>query len=350
MKFTRRRWPRIIAVVLLLLAVGYVLGPKPAKPDFSKLILPKYSSDLRVLEDSIINSESTYPLKPDNEARIVWDSLYQKTPYVFVYLHGNAASQEEGDPIHEALAHRYGCNLFLSRLARHGLQTDEPMLRLTALEWMQSALDAIAVGRQLGDKIILVSTSTGSTLGLYLMSKYPELIEGHIMLSPNIDLFDPRSSILVQPFGLYIARAITGSKYYGWKAPGAARAYWYTQYRIEGLTQLKTLVNASMKESTFQHVVDPVLMLYYYLDEEHQDHLVSVTRMKEMYAQLGTPVDSKREFALPATDTHIIGSDLFSKDLDAVWQHTTRFCEEVLHLRPQNNDGWITFLDRPVVN
>src|SRR5687768_5699067 len=171
-----------------------------------------------------------------------------------VYLHGNGASQEEGDPIHEALAFRYGCNLFLARLADHGLQDDDPMLNINALNWMQSALDALAIGHKLGKKVILLSTSTGSTLALYLAAQYPELVDAHIMMSPNIDMYDPRSFLLAEPFGLQIARKITGSEYYGWKAPGTAQSYWYTRYRIEGLCTLKSLINCTMNENTFKAV------------------------------------------------------------------------------------------------
>jgi pimeloyl-ACP methyl ester carboxylesterase len=287
-------------------------------------------------------------LKPDNHARIIWAQDHLPTEYSMVYLHGNVASQEEGDPIHEALAHRYGCNLFLARLAKHGKMGEEPMKDIEAGEWMQSALDALMVGHKIGEKVILVSCSTGSTLALYLASKYPDLVDGHIMLSPNVDIFDPRSFLLTQPFGLQIARKITGSNYYGWKAPGPAQAYWYKNYRIEGLCTLKSIINVTMNEETFKAVTDPVLMLYYFQNEALQDSVVSVARMREMYAQLGTPADLKREAALPDVGTHIIASDIFSRDLESVYQHSVKFCEEILHLQPLNDDGWRPFLDRPI--
>src|SRR5688572_6507059 len=132
--FRRRKnkWLWITGIFLFILVCLYILGPKPSKPDFSELNIPQYSSDLKSLEDSLKNAESSLPLKSDNEARIVWAKPYQQTEYSIVYLHGNGASQEEGDPIHEALAFRYGCNLFLARLADHGLQGDDPMLNINA--------------------------------------------------------------------------------------------------------------------------------------------------------------------------------------------------------------------------
>jgi len=338
-------WLLIFSIALFVIFFMYVLGPRPEQTDFSSLIIHQYSSDLKTLEDSLQKAEASLPLKPDNEARIIWYQPYAKTEYSMVYLHGNGASQEEGDPVHEALAYRYGCNLFLSRLADHGLLDENPMISIDAEVWMQTALDALVIGHQIGEKVILVSTSTGSTLALYLASRYPDLVDGHIMMSPNVDLYDPRSFILTQPFGLQIARKISGSEFYGWKAPGPAQSYWYTRYRIEGLCTLKSLINCTMEEENFQQVTDPLIMLYYYRDDINQDKVVSVQRMKEMYAQLGTPDHQKREVAIADAGTHIIGSDIFNPNLDSVWDPIIQFCEEVLNLTPVNDTDWKPFLD-----
>lgn len=343
----RKRWIlRVLLFLLLTLLILYFLGPKAATPDFEGLEIPHVTDDLRALEDSVNKAEALWPLKPDNQARIVWAHQYEKTPYSIVYIHGNAASQEEGDPIHEALAYRYDCNLFLARLSEHGLKGEHPMLNITGESWMQSALDAIAVGKKLGEKVIVVSTSTGSTLALYIASRFPDLVDGHIMLSPNIDLYDPRSGLLVKPFGLQIARLITGSEFYGWKAPGPARNYWYASYRLEGLVTLKSIIRATMTEETFQKIDEPAMLLYYYKDEAHQDNLVSVSRMLDMYDQLGTDAGQKRAVALADAGTHIIGSDIFNDRLQDVWLPVTSFCEEVLMLTPVNDSGWEPFLDK----
>ena len=335
-----------LLAILVAFALLYLLGPKPRKPDFSELSMPHYTSDLKALEDSLIKAESALTLKPDNEARIIWIKPYQKTEYSIVYLHGHGASQEEGDPIHEALAHRYGCNLFLSRLADHGLQTTDPMIAIDADEWMQSALDALAIGHQIGERVILVSTSTGSTLALFLAANYPDLVDGHIIMSPNIDLYDARSFVLTMPFGLQIARKIAGSEYYGWKAPGPAQNYWYTRYRVEGLCTLKSLINSTMDKSTFERVSDPLIMLYYYRDENFQDKIVSVKHMREMFSQIGTPESQKREVAIADAGTHIIGSSIFNQNLESVWQPIIQFCEEILNLIPVNDTDWKPFLDK----
>lgn len=336
--------------ILCLLILVYVMGPQPARPDFSALALPVITTDLKHLEDSINQKEQSIRLKPDNQARIIWATPYQKTPYSMVYLHGNGASQEEGDPINEALAARYGCNLYMARLEDHGLEGDNLLEHIDPLRWMQSALDAIAIGKALGEKVIVVSCSTGSTLALYLAARYPDLAEAQIMLSPNVDLYDSRSFLMTAPWGLQLSRLIVGSKFYGWKAPGPAQQYWYTHYRLEGIITLKAIIDETMNEKTFSQINDPLYLTYYYRDEDHQDDVVSVKRMRDMFAQLGTPAALKKEVALTDADTHIIASDLFNTHLESVWAPLTAYCENVLHLSPVREDGWQPFLDQRSTN
>lgn len=346
----KRRWPWVLLALLGGLVLIYLVGPKPAKPDFSGLVLPKCTGDLKMLEDSIALKESSLQLKADNEARIVWATPYQKTPYSMVYLHGNGASQEEGDPIHEALAQRYGCNLYLARLEDHGLKGDNPLLNIDPLHWMQSALDAIAIGKALGEKVILVSCSTGSTLALYLAAKYPDLVEAQIMLSPNVDYFDPRSFMMSRPWGLHITRLILGSDFYSWKAPANAEQYWYTRYRIEGIITLKAIIDETMTKENFRMINDPIYLSYYYKDEDHQDNVVSVKRMKEMFEQVGTPSALKKEVAHADAGTHIIGSDLFNQNLSSVWSPLVSYCEEILYLTPVQDVDWKPFIDNRQIN
>lgn len=343
-KIFKTKWI-IAGIVFIILLIAFISGPKPDKPQLDRISFPGYPEDLKQLEDSLIKAEAALPLKPDNHARIIWEQAYQRTPCSMVYLHGNGASQEEGDPIHEALAKRYGCNLFLARLEGHGLNTENPMLDLNATEWIQSALDAIATGEKLGEKVIVISTSTGSTLDLYLASRFPELTDGHILLSPNIDLYDPRSFILTLPYGLHIARTITGSKFYQWDGPRQASNYWYTRYRVEGLITLKSMINATMCKETFKRVHDPLLLLYYYRDKDHQDDIVSVKHMQKMFHQLGTPENEKKQVQLIRANNHIIGSDLFNLHLDEVWKPATHFCEEVLGLPVVHDIDWKFFID-----
>ena len=327
----RLKWFLGIGVVIV---ITLFLGPKVETPVLNT-DLPSLTPDLEQLEAEIDASEKGETLiKKDNEARIVWfDSAYQKTPFSVVYLHGFGASQGEGDPIHREFAQRYGCNLYLSRLYAHGLNEEEPLLKLTAEKLIESAKSAVAVGQQLGEKVILMSTSTGGTVSLYLASAHPE-IHSLILYSPNISLYDPNSFLLSMPWGLQMARLILGGDYYTFEAPEEDQKYWNTRYRVEALTHLQALVESTMSREVFQNVQQPTFLGYYYKNEEEQDQTVSIPAILEMYEQLGTPESAKRKIAFPNAGDHVIASRMTSKDLENVRQETFKFAEEVLGLQP----------------
>ncbi len=325
---------KLFLVLLVILVLGFVLGPKVATPDLDRS-LPEVPSNLKVLEEELLQRETLKEnIRPDNEARIIWaDSLPQKTAYSIVYLHGWSASQEEGDPIHLETAKRYGCNLYLPRLAGHGLEEEEPMLHLTADTLIESAKEAIAVGKQLGEKVIVMATSTGGTLALHLAGGDPD-IAGLLLYSPNIEIFDPNAKLLSGPWGLQLARVVKQSDYHEFDREDALKnKYWTTKYRIEALTQLQALVETTMTSPTFKAVTQPTFLGYFYKNDSIQDDVVSVPAMLEMFDLLGTWGDKKRKVAFPNAGDHVLTSYVTSKDLGSVRSETFRFLEEVLELR-----------------
>jgi len=327
------RFLKWLGIILIVLIIVYFLGPQPATPKYSNAI-PTVPTNATQLEQYIATNEAKHKLKPDNEARIVWlDSTKQKTEYAVVYLHGFSASQEEGDPVHRDFAKKFRCNLYLSRLAEHGIDTSDALANYTAEQVWKTALEAYAIGKQLGNKVILLSTSTGGTLALKLCAEYPEIV-ANIMLSPNIAINDPNAWLLNNHWGLQIAQLITGKHRVSKDSSALSAQYWNNRYSTRSLVQLEELLESTMKESTFQKVKQPTLLLYYFKDEDHQDAVVKVSAMKRMFGQLGTPANQKREVAIPNADNHVLGSPIKSKDVEGVKREVEKFATEVLKLSP----------------
>ena len=162
------------------------------------------------MEKYIADQEAKHRVKPENEARIIWnDSSRQKTPYSVVYLHGFSASQVEGDAIIAGLPRNLDATCTL-RLSDHGVDTTEALFLFTPDRAWESAKEALAIGKQLGDKVIVMSTSTGGTLALMLAAEFPDDVFALINLSPNIAINDGAAFILNDPWGLYIARMVMG--------------------------------------------------------------------------------------------------------------------------------------------
>ena len=320
---------KIVILSILALFVIYFLGPQPPKPVLNE-VLPTVAS-INNLDASIADMEATHKIKPNNEAKIIWaDSSKTQTEYAIVYLHGFSASQMEGDPVHQNIAKQFHCNLYLARLAEHGIDTTEDLMNLTAENYWESAKLAYAIGKQIGKKVILMSTSTGGTLALQLAANYPE-IAGLILYSPNIEIFDPSAPLLDNPWGLQIGRAVLKSNYVDIKYKDSAYpTYWNSHYRIEGVVALQNLLEATMTEATFKKIHQPTLALYYYKDEAHQDNVVKVTAIQKMMQQIATPANLKMEMAIPNAGNHVLASPIVSKDIESVEQATAKFMKEVI--------------------
>lgn len=323
-----------ITFPILALATIYFLGPAPKSPiyDLTPVVVPAQST---ALERYVAMNEAQHKIKPDNEARIIWhDSTKQKTEYAIVYLHGFSASQIEGDPVHRRFAKDFGCNLYLSRLADHGVDTTETLLLFTADRLWASAKQALAIGKQLGDKVILISTSTGGTLALMLAAYYPNDVYGLINMSPNIAINDPAAFLLNDPWGLQIARLVLGGKYRITGASEEHAKFWNKKYRLESVVQLEELIETSMTKELFQKVTQPSLTLYYYKNEQEQDPEVKVSAMLKMNNQLATPEHLKETMAFPNAGVHVIGCSMTSNDVEGVYSTIRNFAVEKLKMNP----------------
>ena len=330
------KYAKALVFLLLVLVVIYLLGPRPNKVKLDAS-LPKINVSTADLDEYLYKSESKIEnIKPENASRVVWlDSTKEKTEYAIVYLHGFSASGMEGEPVHSAIAKRYGANLYLPRLAGHGIQSEDAFLDLKPEDLIQSANEALAIGKLIGEKVILMSCSTGGTLSLFLAAENPE-IHSLIMYSPNIDLAAKGSNVLVGPWGLQLARLMFKGKHRGFEATDEMKKYWTHRYRIEGLIALKQLVNATMTKETFKAVKQPVFVGYYYKDEENKDNIVSIARINEMFEQINTAEEQKVKIEFANAGNHVINSSLTSNELDGVIQKTEEFCEQVLGLVPIN--------------
>jgi esterase/lipase len=321
--------------IILSLFVIYAVGPRPSKPDFSihEINLP---SSLTDLENNINKSEMTVKgIKPDNQARIIWadSSKREKTKIALLYLHGFSACQAEGDPVHKDLAKKYNANLYLSRLAEHGTDRgDSTMINLTAGKFEASAEDALSIAKKLGDEVIVLGTSAGGALALYLASRHPE-IKAIVLYSPCVKLFDATANILDKPWGLQIARLVSGGRTKKFQSDSKVHAnYWQLNYRIEALVALQNLVSNTMKPEIYAKIKCPVFLGYYYKNEKEQDNTVSIPAMLTMFSELGTQPGLKEEKAFPEAGAHVIASYIRSKDWQDVERETDKFLSDIVKL------------------
>ncbi len=314
-----------------ILGAIYFFGPKPDAP---KLEVPmfKITGDLSLLDSQIKEGEkNTLGIRQGCEAKIVWaDSTKKlKTKIAFLYIHGFSATEKEGDPVHRNIAKKYQSNLYLARLAGHGIDLgDETMAKVTGDEFIISAEYALAVAKTLGDEVIVISTSFGGALTTYLASQHPE-IKAIVLYSPCIKVYDENAELLDNPWGLQMGSFVNKSAIRDFPAMSADHAkYWCQHYHLNGLVALQNFLTHAMNKSTFEKVKCPVFMGYYYENVEKQDKVVSVPAMLEMFEQLGSA--NKQRYAFPKAQNHVLASPILSKDVENVQKETEKFLESVL--------------------
>lgn len=322
----------IFLLVIVLLVVLYYAGPRlPRIPLNTEL--PDISVSPDSLEAYVRGKDAEFPVKPGNEGEIVWaDTVGKTTPYVLLYLHGFSASRYEGFPITHDFIKEFGVNAYLPRLAAHGLDVPEPLLDMTPVNLYNSAKEALVIAHKLGQKVVIMATSTGCTLALMLAADYPRLVDGLILYSPNIQIKNNFAPLLSGPWGLQIARLFHGGKYYiSSDAPDSEDCkYWYCRYRVEAQVYLQQLLDMRMNRKEFARVHQPVFLGYYYKDEKHQDRTIEVKAALRMFDELGTPANRKMKVAFPDAGVHVIACGLSSKAIPEVRQKTFEFARQML--------------------
>jgi len=280
---------------------------------------------------SAIESQWT-DIKPDNEARIVWhQGLRKKTPYSIVYLHGFEASWAESTPIHLNMAEQYGCNLYLSRISEQGRLDPDALLDETPEGMINSAKEAIAIGKLIGEKLIVMSCSTGATLSSYLAANDPDIF-AQIMTSPNFDLADPTSKLLTKPWGKQILKQVIGDDYREFSPPADAKPYWNNRYRIEGLIALRDLLDQTMTEDIWRKNNTPTYIGYYYKDENNYDNIISLPTIDKYTSMFSGDRKKLKVDAFSQGYGHVISSQYMNDLWPTIQDSMFKYMEEVLEV------------------
>ena len=158
-----------LGFLFLVIGLIWFLGPRVTVDEtIQPLQLPKN------LDQYLDQSESSFNnIREGLNKEILWNDpeKKQQTELSVVYLHGFSASRLEISPVPENMSLALGANLFMTRLSGHG-RTGKDLGESSANEWLQDALEALEIGKRIGKRVVLMGTSTGGTLVLWLALKY----------------------------------------------------------------------------------------------------------------------------------------------------------------------------------
>nr|WP_315465086.1 alpha/beta hydrolase [uncultured Rhodoferax sp.] len=268
---SRSRWFRIftgLSAALAIAVAAFFAGPRNAfGPDSP---VPRAQSPQNVAElDAWLNAQEAKikDIKPGNAKGIVWaGEAGQRTPWSVVYIHGFSASRLETAPLTEQVAKALGANVFYTRLSGHGLP-GAAMGDVSVQDWLADADEALRIGQQLGDKVLLISCSTGSTLATWLGTHDRNAqVAGHVFVSPNFGPKDSRADLINGPWGRQIAFGLLGEER-SWVPTNEAEANaWSSRYPTRALFPMMALVKG-VREGALERFNAPVLVFYSAADE-----------------------------------------------------------------------------------
>lgn len=323
----------ILGVFLGILLIVFLLGPIPKTPVY-KTTSVAYSGNLAQLEDSLNASEAKKLTRKGNQAHVLWaNNIQEQTEYSILYLNGFAGSNRDGYPLNKMVAETYGANLYMARMAGHGLNPKETNEEFTAENAWEQAVRDLAFANALGKKTIIMSTSTGGTLALKLAAEFPDKVFALLNVSPNIRDEQIGASVLNTPWGYELACLIffSDTRHIEYEQDSASM-YWDTIYPVKSLVELQKLVETTMQPETYEKVKCPVFTVYYFKNFIEKDWRVDIDLYPDVYEQLGTPKEQRKLIELETPGTHFIGSSIKSKDYMSAYAEIKMFCEGTLEM------------------
>jgi esterase/lipase len=291
--------------LLLLLAALWLLTPAKLESSVSVASVPGN------LEAWIAASEreaaTRFGLIPGTEKRIRWFNQRDKSQYAVVYLHGFSATRQETAPLAEYVADALQANLFETRLRGHGRER-EGLVDVRAEDWLADAVEALTVASRLGDKVVVIGTSTGATLAAAMLG-HPAMdaVDTIVMLSPNIAPRDPAAAWLTRPAGPLLARILAGETR-SWQPHNEAQGrYWTTSYPMTAAIEMMRLVDLANRHLPAS--ISQRLLMFYSKD----DTVVSPTAARAAYEATDAPQKAVIEIRDPGDPSHhVLAGDVLS--------------------------------------
>ena len=295
-----------VATLLIAAAALWFLTPSRLQPAMAEIALP---DDLDTwLDQSERQAADRYGLVPGTEKRVTWFGERDRTPYSVLYLHGFSATRQETAPLAATVAGALGANLFETRLTGHGRERDL-LADVRAEDWLRDAAEALTIAAQLGERVIVIGTSTGATLAAAMLG-HPAMraVDTIVMVSPNFAPHDPGAVWLTRPAGPLLARLLVGETR-SWEPHNDAQArFWSTTYPTTAAVEMMRLVDLANRKLPAE--VPQRLLMFYSKD----DTVVSSAAAVSVFEKTIAPHKSAIEIIDPGDPSHhVLAGNVLSK-------------------------------------
>lgn len=302
---------RRIAVMFLglviLIAVVALLGPRVPVDTTIRFNPSQIGDDPQAY---LVREEAKVPnIRDGLEKEIVWANpmIHAKTPLAVVYIHGFSASKEETRPLADKVAEELDANLFYTRLTGHG-QNGPAMAEGNVSAWINDYEEALAIGRTIGDKVIVIATSTGGSLATWAASQ-PDAskdVIGMALISPNYGVQASGADMLLWSWGKQLAEVIIGKERSFVPRNVLQEKYWTWRYPTTALLPMAALAKLAYGAPVGNAKV-PALFIF-----SNDDKVVRPERTREIASHWGAPHEEVPVDNSGDPDNHVIAGDVLS--------------------------------------
>lgn len=301
-----RRFAILIAVLTAVGAIAIVMGPRVETDTRIRFVESTIGDDV---DTWLSQREAAFGVSPDVAKHVVWanPATRARTPTAIVYVHGFSATLQEIRPLPDIVARELGANLHYTRLTGHGLGGDA-LAAATVNDWVNDIAEALAIGRRIGERVIIVATSTGAGLATWAATRpdLSERIAGMVLVSPNYSVRASGAWLLTMPWGSAIAEMV-GGPVRSWEPLNPLHGrYWTTSYPTRAVLPMAALTELARK-SPVRHIGVPAMFIYSPRDKV-VDHAVTA----KIARQWGAPTNTTIVEDSGDPSEHVIAGDALS--------------------------------------
>jgi pimeloyl-ACP methyl ester carboxylesterase len=236
------------------------------------------------LEDHLKKTESgVRALRPDCEKKVLWaqgNGVKSKTSIVFI--HGFSASRVEIDPVVSLIAAELNANVYFTRLRGHG-QDGRALAEVTYEQLLDDTIEAIEIGKLIGDDVALMGCSTGCSL-IHIALGQDHDIKAAIYISPNFGPKPIKGQALRIPGAKFLVPLVFGQEHSFVAKNDEYATCWTTKYPTKALFTIKTTVLAS-HQVDHQAIKVPIMMWF-----SDEDKVVNAKWTRKIASMMGDNV------------------------------------------------------------
>ena len=235
--------------------------------------------------DSLLESQEKMVrgLRPGTEKKVLWaQGNGVKTKISIVFIHGFSASRVEIDPVIDLIAAELNTNVYFTRLRGHG-QDGKALGEATYEQLLDDTIEAIEIGKSIGDDLVLIGCSTGCSLIHIALGQYND-IKAAIYISPNFGPKPIKGQALRIPGAKFLVPLVFGKEHSFVALNDEYTTCWTTKYPTKALFTIKTTVLAAHQ---VEHQTIKVPIMMWFSDE---DKVVNAKWTRRIASMMGDNV------------------------------------------------------------